>query len=96
MHTLPIDKIVIPKRELPPFGPDPLPHNGAYKLFVSHIREHGLLTPIYVNDKNELVEGYWRLYACREIGMAEVPVFITTLADLGKNGPQTVKKCAPH
>ncbi len=38
------------------------------------IQEVGLLTPIIVNESNELLSGFRRLEACRQLGWTEVEV----------------------
>ena len=40
------------------------------------IRKHGILNPIVINSKHELLAGHRRLESARELGWAEVPVRI--------------------
>jgi len=46
------------------------------------IRELGLLHPIVVNKKNELLAGARRFKACKQLGMIKVPCVILDLSDL--------------
>ncbi len=43
------------------------------------IRKYGLLNPITVNTKNELIAGNRRLEALRQLGWTEVPVVIASI-----------------
>jgi len=46
------------------------------------IQEVGLINPIIVNEKNELLSGFRRLEACRQLGWIEVEVkIINTSSD---------------
>ena len=38
------------------------------------INKHGILNPIVINNKNELIAGYRRLESARELGWTQVPV----------------------
>ena len=45
------------------------------------IEEIGLLNPIIVNEENELLSGYRRLTACRELGWEDIESVILKTAD---------------
>ena len=45
------------------------------------INEIGLLNPIIVNEENELLSGYRRLTACRELGWEEIEVVVLKTTD---------------
>ena len=47
---------------------------GELTLLKQSIKTVGLINPIVVNEKNELLTGFRRLQACKELGMAEVEV----------------------
>ncbi len=51
---------------------------GDVSDLVESIRRHGLLNPITVTDKLELVAGFRRLKACRVLGMEEIEYRIVT------------------
>jgi len=47
---------------------------GDLSQLKRSIQDVGLLTPIIVNEHNELLSGFRRLEACRELGWSEVEV----------------------
>jgi ParB family chromosome partitioning protein len=47
---------------------------GDLSQLRQSIEEVGLLTPIIVNERNELLSGFRRLEACRQLGWTEVEV----------------------
>jgi len=49
---------------------------GDLSQLKQSIQQVGLLTPIIVNEENELLSGFRRLEACRQLGWAEVEVKI--------------------
>jgi hypothetical protein len=51
----------------------------SLKLSISEI---GLLQPIVVTEKNELVAGARRLEACKQLGWTEMPIHRVELADI--------------
>ncbi len=69
---LPIADIVVGERRREDYG--------DIDALAASIREHGLIHPIVVDDRNRLVAGGRRLRACAAIGMASVEV--RTLGDL--------------
>ena len=47
---------------------------GELTLLKQSIKTVGLVNPIVVNEKNELLAGFRRLQACKELGMTDVEV----------------------
>jgi len=47
---------------------------GDLSQLKRSIQEVGLLTPIVVNEQNELLSGFRRLEACRQLGWTEIEV----------------------
>ena len=45
---------------------------GDLEDLVASIRSHGLMNPVTVTEKMELVAGYRRMQACRTLGMEEI------------------------
>lgn len=54
---------------------------GDLSRLKRSIQEVGLLMPIIVNEKNELLSGFRRLEACRELGWTEVEARVMTTED---------------
>jgi len=48
------------------------------------ISEIGLLHPIVVNEKNELIAGVRRLEACKKLGWTDIPVTVVNLEEIRK------------
>ena len=55
--------------------------SGDLSQLKRSIREVGLLSPIFVNEKCELISGYRRLEACRQLGWSEIEAKIMDTAD---------------
>ena len=55
--------------------------NGDLSQLKRSIREVGLLSPIIVNEKCELVSGFRRLEACRQMGWNEIEAKIIDTAE---------------
>jgi ParB/RepB/Spo0J family partition protein len=55
--------------------------NGDLSQLKRSIREVGLLCPIIVNEKCELVSGYRRLEACHQLGWSEIEAKIMDTAE---------------
>jgi ParB family chromosome partitioning protein len=51
---------------------------GDISQLKQSIQEVGLLTPIVVNEQNELLSGFRRLEACRQLGWTEIDVNVLT------------------
>ncbi|UCE07329.1 MAG: ParB N-terminal domain-containing protein [bacterium] len=47
---------------------------GDLSQLKRSIQEVGLLTPVIINEQNELVSGFRRLEACRQLGWTEIEV----------------------
>ena len=73
---LPIDSIKIGSR----FRKD----LGEIVSFAKEIMEIGLLHPIVVNQKNELICGLRRVEAFKALGKSEIPACIVNLEDIVK------------
>ena len=67
-----------------------LPHPLSLKIYgdgedvsdlVDSIAKHGILRPLVVTKDNLVISGKRRLAAAHSLGLAEVPVIVTTLAD---------------
>lgn len=71
--TLPIVDIVIGDRFRGDFG--------DVAALAASIRQVGLLHPIVVTTKHELIAGQRRLKACESLGVTEVPVRVITKVD---------------
>ncbi len=54
--------------------------NGDLSQLKRSIREVGLLSPIIVNEKCELISGFRRLEACRQLGWSEIEAKIIEMA----------------
>ena len=57
---------------------------GDLKQLKNSIQEIGLLHPLVVSEKNELIAGYRRLKALQELGYEESSVTVVNLEDLRK------------
>ena len=57
---------------------------GDIKSLAESIKEVGLLHPIVISEKNELIAGYRRVKAFELLGLTEIPCVRVNLADLRK------------
>jgi len=55
---------------------------GNLEALKDSIKELGLLHPPVVNENNELVAGYRRIKACKELGWEEIPVNVVPIKDI--------------
>ena len=55
---------------------------GDVEGLARSIRETGLLHPIVIDDKNQLIAGQRRLKACESLGWESVPVHVVPLDDI--------------
>ena len=55
---------------------------GDISALACSIREIGLLHPIVIDDKNQLIAGQRRLEACKLLGWERVPVHVVPLDDI--------------
>ena len=55
--------------------------NSDVSQLKKSIEEIGLLNPIIVNEKNELLSGFRRLTACRELGWEDIDAVILKTAE---------------
>jgi N6-adenosine-specific RNA methylase IME4 len=67
---------------------------GDIDGLATSIKNLGLFHPIVVNEKNELIAGYRRIEACKQLGWTEVPVRLVNLEDIrkGEIEENTVRK----
>jgi len=61
---------------------------GDLTSLIQSIREVGLLHPIVVSEKAELIAGYRRLRAFQVMGLLDIPVTVINLKDLRKGEVQ--------
>ena len=54
---------------------------GDLSQLAESIQQHGLMNPIVINEKNELIAGHRRLEAVRSLGWPSVPVRIVSDTD---------------
>ena len=73
MTRLPIDSVVVGTRHRQDLG--------DLEALARSIADLGLLHPIVVNQRGELLAGQRRLEACRLLGWTEVPVNIVETVD---------------
>jgi ParB-like chromosome segregation protein Spo0J len=52
------------------------PHQGCIDVLAESIRHHGLYCPIIVDKENRLISGYYRVLACRQLGMRTIPAHV--------------------
>jgi N6-adenosine-specific RNA methylase IME4 len=57
---------------------------GDIDALARSISENGLLHPIVVSEKNELVAGARRLAACKKLGWSDVRVTVVNIADIAR------------
>lgn len=50
-------------------------------MLKESIREVGLLNPVIVNEKNELISGFRRFEACRQLGWQEIEANVLETSD---------------
>jgi ParB family chromosome partitioning protein len=68
-----IDKVEVKKR---------VRHNlGDVTALAESLRKHGLLNPIVISEKNELIAGHRRLEAARKLGWTRIPAQILSESD---------------
>jgi ParB family chromosome partitioning protein len=70
---LPIDRIIIRKRVRK--------NLGDLASLMDSIKRHGLLNPVVVNERYELVAGHRRTEAARRLGWSTIPVRIVESDD---------------
>ena len=57
---------------------------GDISTLAASIKELGLLSPVVINEDNELLAGERRLTACKSIGWTEIPVIVMSTKDAEK------------
>ena len=53
---------------------------GDLQQLEDSIKKVGLLNPIVIDETGELIAGYRRLFACKNLGMAEIEVTVIDMA----------------
>lgn len=71
--NIPVDEIKVRKRVRKEIG--------DIQPLVKSIKRYGLLNPITINEKNELIAGERRLQAVKQLGWHMVPVVVIHNAD---------------
>ncbi|MDI6782608.1 MAG: ParB N-terminal domain-containing protein [bacterium] len=64
-------------------------HPGNLQELAENIKKYGMLHPIVVNDKMELIVGYRRLKAAESLGWTEIPVTVIIQNDSLPANPLT-------
>lgn len=54
---------------------------GDLSELVNSIRRLGLIHPVVINENNELLSGYRRFEACKELGWTEIEVKVVKTGD---------------
>ena len=54
---------------------------GNIKSLVKSIQETGILQPIGIDEKRNLIVGYRRLQAYKELGIEDIPITILDIVD---------------
>ena len=62
-------------------GPRIRQESGDLFRLKDSIQKMGLLSPIIINEKNELISGFRRLEACKQLGWTEVEVVVVATQD---------------
>jgi ParB-like chromosome segregation protein Spo0J len=68
-HSFSIDKLIPHHRNL-------RKNDHALDRMLASIKEFGFKIPILARSTGEIVDGFWRWKAARELGMTEVPVIL--------------------
>lgn len=64
---------------LRPFGKNARHHSDAQiSKLVRAVKEFGFTNPVLIDDKDQVLAGYGRLMAAREIPLSEVPCIVVT------------------
>src|SRR5918996_1948926 len=77
MHTsktMPIDSLIINDRIRKDLG--------NINSLAESISSVGLLQPVVINEKNELIDGQRRIKACMQLGLTEIPFYRVNLEQI--------------
>ena len=68
--------------------------NGNIQELADSIKKIGLLHPIVVSEKSELVAGVRRIEACKKLGWTEIPATVVNLQEIrdGEIDENSVRK----
>lgn len=55
--------------------------NEAYNLLKSSVKSHGLLSPIFIDARNNVLLGHYRLMAWMDLGNKEVEIQVVKNID---------------
>src|SRR5918995_1280885 len=72
--TIPIDSLIINDRIRKDLG--------NINSLAESISSVGLLQPVVINEKNELIDGQRRIKACMQLGLTEIPVYRVNLEQI--------------
>ena len=70
MYEMPIERLKIHPLNMEIYGKDGGPN------LVESIKKNGILSPLMISYKNEIISGSRRFYAAQKAGLSEVPVHI--------------------
>jgi hypothetical protein len=76
-----ITKVSIDKLKVVPEYKELIPENNSYEELKESIKQLGFLTPIAINQKNEILDGHTRFAIAQELGIKEIPVEIYETRD---------------
>ena len=73
-QTIPIESIIIKDRTRKDFG--------DINSLADSISSVGLLQPIVINEKNELIDGQRRIHAYTRLGRSQIPFYRVSLKEI--------------
>lgn len=76
MKTLPIDKIIVGRRHRRDLG--------NLDGLKASIQDLGLLQPVVITSKGELIAGRRRLEACKALGWKTIPIHVVSLKEIAR------------
>lgn len=68
--------VYVPIESIRPYENNPRRNEGAVDAVAESIRQCGYVSPIVVDENNEILAGHTRLAAVQSLGMQEVPVIV--------------------
>lgn len=67
----------VPDSDMPPSGHVPTRGvDDAFDRLCRHIENHGVLMPVFVDGKNTVIIGHYRLWAAIACGIKNVPAVV--------------------
>lgn len=73
-----IKRVKISQIKRAPYNPENRVRERALRELIKSIERVGLIYPVAVNQKNELIDGHRRLAAAEKLGWEEIPVLIVS------------------